>query len=513
VTKTVLPTKRFSWKQLTFFAFSKVSTTIPFLRLQSGLKLFSEKPLGTLVKFSGLAVYPNLMGQAHCEWHKSIVFPTYYLRYIQMISQAPKSKAPLMAMSNSLIVGALLACQTFAFIPAMAADNEIRVAGQSIFSVPAAGGMTADKRAQIIQQNLDNALVAAKDKGPAAVNITYVKGIPVITMGGYQVVTVDSTSAKGLNTSPALLAKRWADSLRESLKDQASIQSYVAQLSGDYASSAPAPTTNAAPQPNYGNTSYNPPQNTQPQPNNYGQSGYQQPMSYQGQMQRYGQPPQQQQQQPNYGGTPSYQGRVTFAPTGLIIPITLSSGISTTVAKPGDIVQAAVSQTIMLGDSAIPVGSVIMGTITDAQAGKMLGRTGELGIKFNRLRTPDGIETPISAHLVGGIGKYTGSADVVKGETWKTKALQAGVRGAIGAGTGAALGTAVGAIAGGGRGVGKGAWSGTAIGAGAGVAQSLLLRKGTDINVAAGTAMQIQLDAPVSIAGGQPANTYNNYNY
>ena len=111
---------------------------------------------------------------------------------------------------------------------------------------------------------------------------------------------------------------------------------------------------------------------------------------------------------------------------------------------------------------------------------------------------------------MGGIGKYTdGNGDeVVKGETWKGKVVQAGVRGAIGAGTGAALGTAVGAIAGGGRGVGKGAWSGTAIGGTVGVAQSLLLRKGKDVNVQAGTAMQIQLDAPVSIAGAAPVSPY-----
>ncbi len=122
------------------------------------------------------------------------------------------------------------------------------------------------------------------------------------------------------------------------------------------------------------------------------------------------------------------------------------------------------------------------------------------------MRTPDGIETPITAHLVGGIGKYTDGGsdqdDTPRGETWKTKVGQAGIRGAIGAGTGAALGTAVGAIAGGRGGVGRGAWSGTAIGAGAGVAQSLIMRKGKEVTIQSGTAMQLQLDAPVSIAGG-----------
>ncbi len=404
------------------------------------------------------------------------------------------------SIKRSVLAGALLLSQSICLYPlaAMAADNDIHVAGQSIFSVPAAGGLTADKRAAIVQQNLDNALVAAKDRTPSAVNITYVKGIPVITLGGYQVVTVDGASAKSVGSSPALLAKKWADSLRESMRDQASIQSYVGQLSGDYFASAPA-AVNAPPQ----QQAYQPPQQQQ---QSYGQSTYQaqtpyqQPQAPYGAQAQYGQP---------QGGF--RQGRISYAPAGLVMPITLSTGIATQVAKPGDLIQATISQQVVLGDSTIPAGSVIIGTITDASAGRMLGRAGSLDIKFNRLRTPDGTETPITAHLIGGIGKYTGSGTdetVIKGETWKNKAVQAGLRGAIGAGTGAALGTAVGAIAGGSRGVGRGAWSGTAIGGTVGVAQSVLLRKGRDVTIPAGTAMQLQLDAPVSIAGATASNPY-----
>lgn len=397
-------------------------------------------------------------------------------------------KSTTYSIKRSVVIGAMALAQTIGMISplaVLAADNQVRIAGMDIFSVPAAAGLTADKRAEIVQQNLDNALVAAKDRTPAAVTITYVKGVPVVTLGGYQVITVDSASAKSLGTTPAALATKWANSIRDSLRDQTSIQAYVSQLSGDYASSAPAAYNNPAPQ------------QQQPAFNAQAQQNYANPNP------NYGQP---------YGDAPGgyRQGRVTYAPAGLVIPIALASGISTQVAKAGDVIQATVSQTVMLGDSTIPQGSVVLGTITDADAGKMLGRSGSLGIKFNRLRTPDGVETPISAHLIDGLGKYAAGAqeDTFKGETWKGKAVQAGVRGAIGAGTGAALGTAVGAIAGGRGGVGKGAWSGTAIGAGVGVAQSLILRKGKDVNVQAGTAMQLQLDAPVSIAGAAPANPY-----
>ncbi|MDV2687148.1 hypothetical protein RYX56_22630, partial [Alkalihalophilus lindianensis] len=90
----------------------------------------------------------------------------------------------------------------------------------------------------VIQKNLDNALVASKDRGPSSVNITYVKGSPVITLGGYKIVEVDAGNAKAYGTTPALLAKKWADALRNSLVDQASVESYVAQLTGEYSNSA-----------------------------------------------------------------------------------------------------------------------------------------------------------------------------------------------------------------------------------------------------------------------------------
>jgi hypothetical protein len=209
---------------------------------------------------------------------------------------------------------------------------------------------------------------------------------------------------------------------------------------------------------------------------------------------------------PAYQPMPNYQtGRVIYVPAGLSFPATLSTSISTQAARPGDLVEASVTQSINLGDSVIPAGSMVIGQITDAKSGGFLGRSGMLGVKFNRLRTPNGVETPMSAHIVGGIGKYTqigSQSGEFAGETWKNKVGQVALRGAIGAGTGAALGTAIGAIAarGHGSGIGRGAWSGTAIGGGVGVADSLLLRKGKNVNISSGQQMQLQLDAPMSLS-------------
>lgn len=207
----------------------------------------------------------------------------------------------------------------------------------------------------------------------------------------------------------------------------------------------------------------------------------------------------------NTATTPNLQGRVAYLPAGLTFPVQLQTSISTDVARPGDTVQATLSQPIQLGNSIIPAGSTIIGSVTNAKSGGFMGRSGMLTMKFNRLRTPSGLETPLSASIVGGVDNLIANGtDTFRGETWKTKAGQAAIRGGIGAGTGAALGTAIGAIAGShgtrGQALGRGAWSGAAIGGGLGVAQSLILRKGKNVVISSGQQMQLQLDAPVTLS-------------
>ena len=417
------------------------------------------------------------------------------------------SKARL-SLTKSTVATALVLSQIISMTPLAVLAAEVRFAGQPVMSnLAGAGSLSADARAEQAQQNLDNALVAAKDRTPAAVNITYVKGLPVITLGGYQVITVDAASAKANGVSPAVLAQKWADSIRNSLRDQGAVQSYVSQLSGDYASSAPAVAAQPA--------NYAPPGGApqgQGQPEYFGSQQPQQPQYGGGAGTQYGASAQYNYAAPqgSTGYTPPprgyRQGRVAYAPAGLTIPAMLNTSIATQVARPGDMIQAGISQAVILGDSQIPAGSVLLGQVSEAKKGGYLGMSGKLEITFNRLRTPDGTETPIVAHIVGGIGKYDdkdGNGQLV-GETWKGKTVQAVGRGAVGAGVGAALGTAVGAIAGGRGGVGRGAWSGTAIGGGVGVAQSLVLRKGKDVTIPSGTPLTIQLDAPSSIAGAGP---------
>lgn len=390
--------------------------------------------------------------------------------------KSQKSHLSRSILAATLVVGQALSMPV---LPVFAADSDVMLAGQAVITdVAPAGSFTAEKRAELIQSNLDNALVATKSPSPSSVAVTYVKGSPVLTLGGYQVATVDSASARAANTSSALLAKRWADNLRNSLRDQGTIEAYIGQISGAYQASAPEQIPSA------------------PQRETSGGSP-----SFQSQPSA-----------PTQYRPPVMQGRIVYAPAGLTIPATLNTSVASDVARAGDMIQATISQPIILGESQIPSGSVLLGQVSDANAGKMLGRAGGMEIKFNRLRLADGQEVPFTAHLVGGVDKYKDQggdkSDIFKGETWKGKAVQAGVRGLIGAGTGAALGTAVGAIAGGGRGVGRGAWSGAAIGGGVGVAQSLILRKGANVRIASGTPISLQLDAPMQFTAPQAPVAY-----
>ena len=330
---------------------------------------------------------------------------------------------------NKMWLVTALAGQVAFCIPAFA-DAAVRVGGSSAFSIPAsAGGMTPTQRAASMQKNIDNALVAATDRSAQSVAVSTVNGQPVLTLGGFYIASADSASAKQLGITSQQLAQQWANGLRATLRNPQAVQSYIDQLTGSGKTAEAGTTTTAS------------------------------------------------------GSYPYYrQGRVAYIPAGMTMPVKLATGISSESARAGDPIEATLSQPINLGDSQIPANSVLIGQVTDAVAGKRMSHSGALQIKFTRLRLPDGVETPITAHIVGGFGKYeTGAGDEFHGETTSQKVKKAALDGAIGAGSGALVGTVIGAIASRGydHGVGRGALAGLGIGAGLGCGGKRSLAKGT----------------------------------
>ena len=97
------------------------------------------------------------------------------------------------------------------------------------------------------------------------------------------------------------------------------------------------------------------------------------------------------------------RARVVYVPAGMVLPITLCSSISSSTANVGDPVKAKLTQDVTLSDAVIPAGSTLYGKITEVKAGEKMAHAGQLAVKFDGLRTPDGSHSPICAHLVGGL--------------------------------------------------------------------------------------------------------------
>lgn len=342
-------------------------------------------------------------------------------------------------------------CQLIPWLSLPALADPVKLAGKLAFDVPCGTGKaTTIQRVNEIQKNIDNALVASGNHTPSAVAVTYISGQPILTLGGFYVAAIDGITAKRLGLTPEALASRWEDGLKSAMSDPVAIDNYIHQLTA----SAHVPQTGTT--------------------------------------------------VTDTGSYPYYrQGHVAFIPAGMTMPIVLTSSVSSEFAKPGDNIQATLAQPINLGDAQIPADSLLIGQVTDSVPGTRMSHSGELGFKFTTLRLANGAQVPINAHIIGNIGKYhrtNENTDEFHGETTGDKAKDAALRGAVGAGGGALLGTVIGAIASHGYGTGRGAWSGAVIGGALGVADSLLLRKGSNVKMESGQTLTLQLDAPAQVA-------------
>jgi len=174
-------------------------------------------------------------------------------------------------------------------------------------------------------------------------------------------------------------------------------------------------------------------------------------------------------------------------PAGTVIPVTLTSRISTKNARDGDGIYGKTVFPITVNNKiVIPEGSFVRGKVTEIRRpGRVKGK-GELTLNFQTLVLPSGITVPIYTSLggVGGAGERKGEAtvqgDSSKGEDAKT------------VGTTAAQGALIGVIAD----RGKGAVVGGGVGAAAGTA-AVLLTRGKDLVLEPGTTIEIVLDRPI----------------
>lgn len=222
-----------------------------------------------------------------------------------------------------------------------------------------AAGLTAEERARIVQKNLDNALIHAKDRSPAAVRVEVANRNPIVTLDGFHIVTADGNSAARAEMSQMALARKWADSIAFCLSDASAIKNYLAMLTGNYPEKAAVVVTT--------------------------------------------------------------KDHVAVAPTDMLLPIALATPLSADLCKIGDGIDAVITQDVPLGpdyDTYIPKGTVAHGTIADAHdyTANEFPRNG-LTVSFQELRTPDGKSIPIDGHVYGGLNYWRQiSANPIKAE-------------------------------------------------------------------------------------------------
>lgn len=174
-------------------------------------------------------------------------------------------------------------------------------------------------------------------------------------------------------------------------------------------------------------------------------------------------------------------------PAGTVIPVTLTTRITTKNARDGDGIYGKTAFPVTVDNKiVIPEGSFVRGKITEVKRpGRVKGKP-ELTLNFQTLVLPSGITVPIYTSLggAGGAGTRKGEA-TVEGESSKGEDAKT-------VGTTAASGAIIGGIGGHGKGAGIGGAGGAAVGTAA-----VLLSRGKDLVIEPGTTIEIVLDRPL----------------
>lgn len=200
---------------------------------------------------------------------------------------------------------------------------------------------------------------------------------------------------------------------------------------------------------------------------------------------------------PRYS-SPQYADRAWTLPSDTVISVQMNSTLSSRTARVGDKFIATVTVPVYVnGQTVIPAGTIIEGRVTQVTPAKRMNRSGTIGIDFDDVVFPNGSR-------LGLVGGLTSSDPETRRHIDDESRVsgQGNNRPAVFIGGGGAIGAVLGGIAGG----GKGAVLGGVAGAGAGVA-GVLLAKGEEAQVPAGTPFGVQLKQPLVIREGALSET------
>lgn len=181
----------------------------------------------------------------------------------------------------------------------------------------------------------------------------------------------------------------------------------------------------------------------------------------------------------------SLKGYVAQIAKGTSIPIYLQNAINTATALKGDSITAVVTNNVNYnGQTVIPQGSMVYGTLTKARHATYGSRNGRVVIDFNKIVTPENKTYEISTEEIDFTVTNDGKAARVVGNA------------VVGAVVGGLLGLIVGAASG-------HTGASTAIGAGVGAGTAVIsgtAERGVDAEIPSFTEMEIVLKKPVNVS-------------
>lgn len=176
-------------------------------------------------------------------------------------------------------------------------------------------------------------------------------------------------------------------------------------------------------------------------------------------------------------GSPAPEWREVTVPAGTLLPIRLEESVSSDRSRVEEAVSATLVRDVVVhGVTAVPAGSLVSGTVTEARRSGRVKGVAQLAIRFDTVKPAEGDNLRVRTSTVSRRAPTTRRKD----------ALKIGVPAAGGAIVGGLLGGKKGALVGGG------------VGGGAGTAVVLSTR-GKEVRLPRGTRLSIRLLEPVTV--------------
>jgi hypothetical protein len=175
-------------------------------------------------------------------------------------------------------------------------------------------------------------------------------------------------------------------------------------------------------------------------------------------------------------GAPAY--RDVTVPAGTVLALDLKSSVASDTSRVEDRVTASVRRAVMVGGTeAIPAGTAVIGSVTDAQQSARVKGRARVAFRFTEL------------DMAGNGGRVRISTGTVSRVAEATKKKDAAMIGG-----GAVGGAVIGGLIGGGDGAAKGAAIGGAAGTG-----TVLATRGKEVRLGPGADISVKLTAPLTL--------------